>query len=92
MEAPKLRQIDNVDGSGVFWVVIFQGRISYTTKILRCGHCHKISDYLIYENNSNNKQSKGVLLCTKKECVDWGSDWRKDKKAEMLGVKFLNDI
>ncbi|KKQ42251.1 MAG: hypothetical protein US60_C0021G0021 [Microgenomates group bacterium GW2011_GWC1_37_8] len=86
------KKINNVDGSGTFWVVIFQGRVAYTTKILRCGHCRKISDYLIYENAPDIKQSKGVLLCTKKECVDWGTDWRKDKRAEMLGIKFLNDI
>ncbi len=92
MEEPKLRQINNVDGSGTFWVVVYQGRISYTTQVLRCGNCHRIADYLTYENSIDDKECKGVLVCTKRECVDWGSDWRKDKKAEMLGVKFLNDI
>ena len=93
MEEPTLRKINNVDGSGTFWVVIFQGRISYTTKVLRCANCRKVSDYLIYENSPNNNiESKGVLVCTKKECVDWGSEWRENKNAEMLGIKFLNDI
>ena len=92
MEQPTLRKIDNVEGTGDFWVVIFQGRIAYTTKLLRCSHCRKFSDYLIYENNTDSEQSAAGLFCTKKECVDWATEWRKNKKAEMLGVMILKDI